>query len=457
MSGKLMAGPMLLRRGIPDRLLRVRASGLAKASGGSLAVLVAGAGLSYVAQVVTARLIGPASFGVYAYVLAWTTLLAYAATLGFRVSLLRLLPTYRATGNWSHARGLAHFSAWTTAVSACCVAAAGIALVLLLQGTASEQARTFLIGLCVVPLVALQLILATSVRAWGGVVAALVPERILRDGVAVAVLVLVLAAGWMAPGAPAAAVAFLAGGACALVASWLMLRRRRPGELAAAAPTLTPGEWLRPTLPLTVLMLADVLMGRAGTMVLGSIGAMHEAGIFAVAYSLSLLAALPRMAIASAFAPTVADLHARGERQRLQALCTRAARLSLAATLLAALPLMAAAGPLLSLFGPAFAPGAPAVVVLVLAQLFAAACGPQQHLLTMTGHEVAAASSLAAAVAAAFVFALLLVGPLGLLGVALASAGSLVGWNLFILVFAWRRLGLRPGLALPMGKAEVER
>jgi O-antigen/teichoic acid export membrane protein len=446
-SGKLLAGGTPMRRGIPDWLLRLSVSGLARASGGSLAVLVSGAGLSYLAQVVTARLIGPASFGVYAYVLAWTTLLAYAATLGFRVSLLRLLPAYRATGDWSRARGLARFAAWATAASALGVTAVGLLLVLAMLGRGSEAALTFLIGLCVVPLVALQIIAAASVRAWGSVVSALVPERILRDGIAVAVLVVVLAAGWMAPGAPAAAVALLAGGSGALLASWLMLRRRRPAELAAAPPVLAPRDWLRPTLPLTVLMLADVLMSRAGTMVLGSIGAMHEAGLFTVAYSLSLLAALPRMAIASAFAPTVADLHARGERQRLQALCTRAARLSLVATLLVALPLMVAAGPLLSLFGPAFQPGAPAVVVLVLAQLFAAACGPQQHLLTMTGHEVAAACSLAVAVAATFLLALLLVGPAGLLGVALASAASLVGWNVFILVFAWRRLGLRPGLA----------
>jgi O-antigen/teichoic acid export membrane protein len=447
MSGKLATGfalPARLRHGLPDRVRRIRLSGLAKASGGSLAVLIAGAGLSYLAQVATARLIGPESFGIHAYVLAWTTLLGYAATLGFRVSLLRLLPAYRATGDWARARGLTRFSARCTAATAGAAAVGGMILVAALLGTASEQALAFLIGLWVVPLVACQLVVATGVRAWGGVVSALVPERILRDSVAVAVLAALLASGLLAPGAPAAALALVAGGLAALAASCLMLRRRAPQELHGATAALAPRDWLRPTLPLTVLMLADVLASRAGTLVLGSVGAIQEAGIFAVAYSLSVLAALPRMAIASAFAPTVAELHVRGERQRLQALSARAARLSLAATGLVAIPLMIAAGPLLSLFGPSFGAGAPAVVILVAAQVFAAACGPQQHLLTMTGHERWVAYSLTAAVAANVGVALLLAG--SLLGVALATAGSLVGWNLFMLVAVRRRLGLRPGL-----------
>ena len=454
MSGKLAAGlvlPGFLRKGMLQRPLAIRGSRLATASGGSLVVLLAGAGISYLAQVATARLIGPVSFGVYAYLLAWTTLLGHAATLGFRVSLLRLLPAYRAVGDWPRARGVGRFATWTTAASGCFAAAAGVAIVLLALGTSSEQARAFLIGLWVIPLVALQLVSAASVRAWGGVVSALVPERILRDGIAVVVLGMLVLWGPLARDAPAAATALLAASLSALSASHWMLRRKRPPELFAAPAVSSPSEWLRPTLPLTVLMLADVLMSRAGTLVLGSAGASREAGIFAAAYSISLLAGLPRMAIASAFAPTVSDLHARGERERLQALSARAARLSLAATLVVAVPLMLAAEPLLALFGTGFRAGAPAVVVLVLAQLFAAACGPQQHLLTMTGQERTAGYSLAVAVAVNLALAVLLVGPMGLLGAALASAVSLAGWNCFILAMVWRRLGLRPGLLSPRG------
>ena len=75
---------------------------LGRASIAALAVFVVGAGLTCVAQLVTARIIGPDSYGVYAYVLAWVTLLGYFSTLGFHVSLLRFVPAYRPgrNGRW---------------------------------------------------------------------------------------------------------------------------------------------------------------------------------------------------------------------------------------------------------------------------------------------------------------------------------------------------------------------
>ena len=79
---------------------------LARASIAALAVFVVGAGLSYAAQLVTARVIGPDSYGVYAYVLAWVTLLGYFSTLGFHVSVLRFVPAYQAKEEWALVRGV---------------------------------------------------------------------------------------------------------------------------------------------------------------------------------------------------------------------------------------------------------------------------------------------------------------------------------------------------------------
>src|SRR5690242_2519055 len=83
---------------------------LGRSSIAALAVMVVGAGLTCVAQLVIARIIGPNSYGVYAYVLAWVTLLGYFSTLGFHVSLLRFLPAYQAKKEWALARGVIQYS-----------------------------------------------------------------------------------------------------------------------------------------------------------------------------------------------------------------------------------------------------------------------------------------------------------------------------------------------------------
>src|SRR5215813_9151205 len=83
---------------------------LARASIAAFTVFVIGALLTYVAQLVTARVIGPDSYGIYAYVLAWVTLLGYFSTLGFHVSLLRFVPAYQTKAEWALIRGVIRYS-----------------------------------------------------------------------------------------------------------------------------------------------------------------------------------------------------------------------------------------------------------------------------------------------------------------------------------------------------------
>ncbi|TIT53922.1 MAG: exopolysaccharide biosynthesis protein, partial [Mesorhizobium sp.] len=60
----------------------------------ALMIYIGGAGLTSLAQLLIARLVGSTSYGIYSYVLAWTSVLGYLATLGFNISLLRFVSTY---------------------------------------------------------------------------------------------------------------------------------------------------------------------------------------------------------------------------------------------------------------------------------------------------------------------------------------------------------------------------
>ena len=162
---------------------------LARASIAALAVFVVGAGLSYVAQLVTARIIGPDSYGVYAYVLAWATLLGYSSTLGFHVSLLRFVPAYQAKEEWGLVRGVIQYSERGAAGTAAGIVLIGVCGIVALHGSMRpELAYTFLLGIAAVPFLALHLIGASVVRAFGGVVAALAPERVVRDSLLLAIM-----------------------------------------------------------------------------------------------------------------------------------------------------------------------------------------------------------------------------------------------------------------------------
>ena len=179
---------------------------------------------------------------------------------------------------------------------------------------------------------------------------------------------------------------------------------------------------------------------------LGLMGNTRDAGIFAVAFSMAILTALPRMAVATAFAPTVSALFAREDQAGLQSLITKAAFLSLIGTAGAAIPLLLLAQPLLAWFGDDFVTGAPIVTILALGQVFAAACGPQQHLITMTGHERTGAAMLAVCAGLNFAACMLMIDSLGMTGAALAMTATVIAWNVAMGAFIYRRLHLMPGL-----------
>ncbi|WP_054008892.1 MATE family efflux transporter [Cypionkella psychrotolerans] len=410
-------------------------------------VLVAGAALSFGVQLGTVRLIGAESFGIFAYVIAWVTMLAYISTLGLSTSLLRLLPTYRVQGDWARAHGVMRFAFRGGTLAGIAVAALGIGAERFLLHAQGELARALLIGAIVVPLMTLRLIGASALRAFGAIIVSMLPERILRDSVGFLILAALVLGGLAPPDAVTAMASTLATAFITVLFIQRFLIGRKPRELVSAAPCYAIRDWLRPAVSLTLIMLADTIMSRAGILIIGLRNDTLGAGIFAVAFNLAQLVALPRMALSALFAPTVSALYARGDMVALQRLMARSAALSLASTLVVALPLIAGAPILLPWFGPQFVTAGPVLIVLVLGQLAAAAAGPQQHLFTMTGHERQGATLMATAAAATILGAALLVIPFGMMGVAVATTLSMIGWNIGMAIFLSRRFKLRPGLA----------
>jgi hypothetical protein len=129
---------------------------LARASLWSFLIYVGGAGLTGLAQLVIARTVGATSYGIYSYVLAWTTMLSYVATLGFSMVLLRFVPSYSVKGQWSLARGVIRFAFQRSFLVAMAIAICGIAVVLSLgRNFGHEMTVSLAIGLAIVPLVAL--------------------------------------------------------------------------------------------------------------------------------------------------------------------------------------------------------------------------------------------------------------------------------------------------------------
>lgn len=423
--------------------------GLAIASITAFAVYGAGTGVSFLAQVIAARLLGADNFGEYAIVVAWIMLLASLCTLGFHVSLIRLIPAYLRYEKWSEANGAVRFALGIAALVSVVVAALGSAIVTIFISKARpELVRAFQIGLVALPFLTLHLVTASIVRAFGGVVLALAPDRILRDGMILIGLIAAASVGTTMNAATAATAMLVSSVAILLVVSY-GVNHLRPITLTRHASSYSVREWSGLALPLVCLTLADNLLARSGVMVLGLSGRTRDAGVFAVAFSVAQLSTLPRMAVATIFAPAVSHLHAGEDRAALQTLSVRATWLTFSGTACVAIPIALFAPMLLRWFGPGFVDGASSVSVLAAGHLVCAAFGPQQHLITMTGHERVAATLLSICSVTTFALCLIMSGTFGILNMALAIVASLVIWNIAMAQFIHARLNLLPGLVVP--------
>ena len=426
-------------------LERVKRGGVA-----AFGIFVIGAGLTYCSQLLIARLVGADTFGVYTYVFAWMVVLAYFSALGFDVALLRFVPAYRAERAYALLKGVIQYAERRAMAVSAGVIALGTLVVLLAPGMSSALRSTFLVGFFLVPVWALLWIRSSAVRAFGGVVSALAPDRMVRDGMLLAIVAVASFAFGAKLDAPWVMTATLAGSTVGLVLSSLAKHRLRPRVLDTLSAVYSAAIWRRTALPLVIIAGAESLLNRTGVLLLGWSGHTTDAGIYGLAFNIAFLAALPRTAVNTLFAPTISHLFARKDQAMLQVLVSTSALWTLCGAAAIALVLSVLADPLLSWFGPGYEAGVPALRILLIGQVFAASLGSQLHVMNMTGHERSAAVLLIISTVVNALVSMIMVHQFGLTGAAIATTGALILWNAGMAIFIWRHLELLPGvLGLP--------
>jgi O-antigen/teichoic acid export membrane protein len=408
-------------------------------------VYAAGFGLTYFSQLAIARIVGVDTYGVYAYVFAWMVVLAYFSALGFDVGLLRFVPTYEAERAWPLLQGVIQYAQRRAAFVGLSVIFIGICVVQ--AWTSSPELRsTFLAGFALVPILALVRIRCSVVRAFGGVIWALVPDRVIRDGTLICLLAVAsLGLGWTL-NAPFVMVATLISSTLGLVCTGLAMRRRRPRAIDDILPVYDAAAWRRTAIPLLILGATEAMMNRTGVILLGWIADTKNAGIYSLAFNIALVVTLPRIAVNTLFAPVISDLYARRDRETMQVLITRSASWTFSAGICIAAALFLLAEPLLAWFGPGYEAGVPALRILIISQVMAASAGSQLYVMTMTGHERSAAVLLVSCAIVNAGASVLLINMFGLTGAAIGTAVSLVVWNVAMALFLRRRLNLLPGV-----------
>lgn len=399
-------------------------------------------------QVLITRALGASAFGIVTLATQGALVLGYFARFGMDMAAVRRVAIDVGRGERSRVRAVVMRASIISTVSSLIVAAAVFLLAepiarSLAADAAGAATGAFRAAALAIPFTALVQVYLGATRGL----------KIMRHtlyvfwmGQPLAWFALILA-GWLVSrsvGVTTLAYTVSWVGATA-AAAWLWYRETRG---FGGDPPL-PGEvrdLMRYGAPRAPAALFSQLLFWTDVFVLAVFASSREVGIYSAAARAGQVLLLFIISVSLMFSPFVADLHARGEREKLDRLYKQLTRWTLAATLPVFIVLTAAPESALRLFGAEFGVGATALGILLLGQLVNVATGAVGFVLIMIGRTGWDLLVYAASVAFDIGAAAFLIGGLGLgiEGAAIAGATTMALSKVARLWLVWRFMGMQP-------------
>ena len=429
------------RRGFGS-LVTLRRSTVIGGTAATLGLNATAMTLNFLVTLALSRMLGVEGYGAYAYAFAWAIALSSAAVLGLSPLVIRNVAAYAAEGSWDLMKGIVRRANQAVLVSSSAILAIAAAAGWSLQRGQSELLYPYLIGLLLVPLIALTSLRQAAMQSLGRIVAGRIPEAILAPLLLIVIASVltatfddVLTATWaMAIHVFAFAVAFGVGAA--------LLRRTLPDAARSAPNRYETRLWGRSALPLFMATGVGALSAPLGAILLGIFGGPAEVGAYSVAVRVAIFTSFLSLAASYPLMPAIARLHASGQRVELQRLLSRSTQMIFVLSLPVAVLLALLAEPILQIFGTEFEAGVDALRILVLGEALKLVAGFGGLALLMTGNEGGMPRSLVFGLLVTSTLGVTLIPAWGVVGAAVAtSAGSVV--SAFLMAFfMWRSEGI---------------
>jgi len=414
--------------------------------------LVAGVLAALGVQILLGHTLPPGGFGLVTVAVQVAFVASAGSRFGMDMAAVRLVAIGRGALDVGNLRSLVDRCAGIALVVSVLVGA-GLAATAPLYG---DYSRVIALAAASVPLIAVTNVYLGATRGLGQMSQTLYVFWIGQPLVWIAVTGAAISAG----GATDAAVgAWDASWLLAALAARVLWRRAAAGYADRPASREEVKAAVRYGLPRAPAALLAQAMFWADLWVLAAFESGTELDAYSAAARISQVLLLFLTSVSLVFSPFAADLHARGERDRLDELFKRSTRWALAATLPLLIVLFVAAGDVLRAFSPRFEVGEEALRILLVGQAFNVATGSVGFILIMTGFTGVDLVDNAVGVAVLVALAVGLTAAFGIEGTAAASAVSIAGLNGVRLLQVRRRVGIQPyersylGLALPGGAA----
>lgn len=406
-----------------------------------IAIKMLNVAMGFLVVLLLARLLGPEGYGTYSIAFAVIMVATVPAALGLPNFVVReVAKAYTANESCLVSRVV------QAALRLALMISSGILLGLFVWsislGSHGVYRSTFWLGIFLIPTMAIVQILAAALRGIQHVNRGLILGLVLRPS-----LFLVLLFGFLLfvgdITAPRAMGLHLAGGLLALcfaASSWLRLS---PSSGKPNSNPINARAMLMSTGVMGMITGASTLNNNLDVMMLGALQDEEAAGLYRLASTAAMMSVAGLQAINMVMMPQFARIHEEGNRAALQKLATQSVRYILASSIPVSLFFLLFGKQFLAIgFGREYEDSYLPLIILVVGQMVSALFGSVITILNMTGHEK---DTLKGVLLGSLVNALLnlvLIPKYGAIGAAIATASTLVCWNVYLHVLIRKRLSI---------------
>jgi len=411
----------------------------------SIAIRVAALGLLFLQAVLTARLLGPEGYGTIAVALSIATIAATVAMLGFGPLAVREVARLSARADWITLRGFLRYSGLAVIIASL-VAGGAIAALALWTGLFGVHFRfeIAIAAVLVLPLAAL-IYLRGVLQGFGRILSAQVPNDLLRP-----VIIVGCVGGLLFFGSSISTVGFMTLVLAAACLAALLAAISLARSVRTLAPTkiteVQSRHWGRAAAPFLAIFVLGIIGTEANTLILGWLAGPAEAGLFQPVARLVPIMLIANEALAMPLAPRIAARWEERDLDGIRHLFRLATRFATVVTAIVVLGLVLLAPLIFSAFGREFLVNAHLVLWIGMAQLVSAGTGQAALLLTMAGAMRLRILVQGLMLLVQLGLGLVLIGPFGAAGAALALVGAILVWSILNWLFARVALGIDTSL-----------
>lgn len=427
---------------------RLHVSRISRQSSVFLAGTIFTAAAGYLFKVYVARLLGAEALGIYALGMTATGLASEVAGVGLCQSATKFVAAYVATDQVQKLRGFLWRGAGTLALLHATI---GIVLILGRRFIATtlyrapEIAPNMIFFVCLMLVGAFTSFFGQALAGYKNVARRTVITNFVGTPITMISVITLLCFGL---GLHGYLIGQLVGGLSVLVLLLLAVWKLTPKASRFSFSPLPPleKEVIAYSTTLLGVQILEFFLAQTDRIALGIFLAVRYVGVYSLAIGLTNFVPIVLQSINQIFSPTIAELHAKQDRQLLLRLYQTITKWTLGFTVPVAFTIMFFARPLMRIFGPEFEVGWIVLVITSAGQLVNCGVGSVGLLLFMSGEQSRALRVQTVITPLIVILNFTLISRWGLAGAAIVSAFANVITNLLYLCIVRRTLGIFPSM-----------